>query len=59
MAGSGAATADFVYAILAVVAGATLALGPALYALWLRIAGAVVLLLLGGFGWWQTWHIEN
>jgi threonine/homoserine/homoserine lactone efflux protein len=50
LAGAGAATADFVYATLAVVAGATLALALAPYALWLRIASALVLLLLGGYG---------
>jgi threonine/homoserine/homoserine lactone efflux protein len=35
MAGAGAATADFIYALLAVIAGATLAMALAPYALWL------------------------
>jgi len=59
MAGAGAATADFIYALLAVVAGATLALALAPYALGLRIASAIVLLLLGGYGLWQAWQIDD
>jgi threonine/homoserine/homoserine lactone efflux protein len=50
MAGSGAATADFVYASLAAVAGGTLAVLLAPFALGLRVASAVVLLGLGGYG---------
>ena len=59
MAGAGAATADFIYALLAVVAGATLALALAPYTLGLRIASAIVLLLLGGYGLWQAWQIDD
>ena len=54
MAGSGAATADFLYASLAAVAGGTLAVVLAPFALGLRIASALVLLTLGGYGLWQT-----
>lgn len=53
MAGSGAATADFVYASLAAVAGGTLAVLLAPFALGLRVASAWVLLGLGGYGLWQ------
>lgn len=59
MAGAGAATADFVYALLAVAAGASLAIALAPYAFVLRIASAVVLLLLGGYGLWQAWQINE
>ena len=59
MAGAGAATADFIYALLAVIAGATLALALAPDALGLRVASAIVLLALGGYGLWQAWQIGN
>ncbi len=59
MAGAGAATADFIYALLAVVAGTALALALAPYALWLRIASGIVLLILGGYGLWQAWQIDS
>lgn len=59
MAGAGAATADFIYALLAVIAGATLALALAPYALGLQIASAVVLLALGAYGLRQAWQIDE
>jgi arginine exporter protein ArgO len=54
MAGAGAATADFLYASLAAIAGGALAgllapLAPAL-----RIASALVLFGLGGYGLWRA-----
>ena len=59
MAGAGAATADFIYALLAVVAGAALALALAPYAFALRVASAIVLLALGGYGLWGAWRINE
>lgn len=59
MAGAGAATADFIYALLAVIAGATLAMALAPYALWLQIASAIVLLALGAFGLRQARQIDG
>ena len=53
MAGAGAASADFVYACLAAVAGGALATALAPLALWLRLASALVLFGLGGYGLWQ------
>lgn len=58
MAGAGAATADFIYALLAVIAGATLAIALAPYARTLQILSAIVLLALGGYGLWQAWQIN-
>jgi len=58
MAGAGAATADFIYALLAVIAGATLAAALAPYAGMLQIASAIVLLALGGYGLWLAWRID-
>lgn len=58
MAGAGAATADFIYALLAVIAGATLAALLAPYATTLQIASAVVLLALGAYGLYQAWQME-
>jgi threonine/homoserine/homoserine lactone efflux protein len=54
MAGAGAASADFLYAGLAALAGEALAaalvpIGPGL-----RIASAVALLLIGGWGLWRS-----
>jgi len=57
MAGAGAATADFIYALLAVAAGAALSLALAPYAMGLRLASAIVLLLLGGYGLRKAWQI--
>ena len=58
-AGAGAATADFIYALLAVIAGATLAAALAPYATTLQIASALVLLALGGYGLWGAWQIDT
>lgn len=58
MAGAGAATADFIYALLAVIAGATLALALSPYATGLQIASAIVLLALGAYGLRQAWQID-
>jgi threonine/homoserine/homoserine lactone efflux protein len=58
MAGAGAATADFIYALLAAIAGVTLAIALAPYAGVLQIASAIVLLALGGYGLWQAWKIK-
>jgi threonine/homoserine/homoserine lactone efflux protein len=58
MAGAGAASADFIYALLAAIAGATLAVALAPYAGILQIASAIVLLALGGYGLWQAWNID-
>jgi threonine/homoserine/homoserine lactone efflux protein len=59
MAGAGAATADFAYALLAVIAGATLAAALAPYATALQIASAIVLLALGAYGLRQAWQISG
>jgi threonine/homoserine/homoserine lactone efflux protein len=59
MAGAGAATADFVYALLAVIAGAALAAALAPYAAVLQIASAIVLLTLGAYGLRQAWQIKS
>ena len=59
MAGAGAATADFIYALLAVIAGATIAAALAPYATTLQIASAIVLLALGGYGLWGAWQIDT
>lgn len=58
-AGAGAASADTLYALLAVVAGATLALMLAPYALFLRIASALVLLALGVHGLRKALQIDS
>ena len=58
MAGAGAATADFIYALLAVIAGATLAMALAPYATGLQIASAFVLLALGAYGLRQALQIN-
>jgi len=58
MAGAGAATADFVYALLAVIAGATLAAWLAPYAASLHLASGLVLVALGAFGLYQAWQID-
>ena len=59
MAGAGAASADFIYALLAAIAGATLAPALAPYAGILQIASGIVLLVLGGYGLWQAWKIDS
>ena len=53
MAGAGAAAADLFYAVLAALAGEALASALEPYALGLRIASALVLLGLGGYGLWR------
>jgi threonine/homoserine/homoserine lactone efflux protein len=54
MAGAGAASADFIYAGLAALAGEALATMLTPFALPLRIASALVLLGLGSYGLWQA-----
>ena len=54
MAGAGAASADFLYAGLAAMAGEVLAGLLAPFATALRIASVVVLLTLGGYGLWRA-----
>jgi threonine/homoserine/homoserine lactone efflux protein len=53
-AGAGAATVDIVYALLAVLAGAALALLIAPYALTLKVTSALILLIVGGYGIWRA-----
>jgi threonine/homoserine/homoserine lactone efflux protein len=53
MAGAGAAAADFFYASLAALAGGALASTLAPFAGGLRLASALVLLGLGGYGLWR------
>jgi threonine/homoserine/homoserine lactone efflux protein len=54
MAGAGTATADLLYAGLAVIAGAALAIALAPFATGLRFASALLLLALGGHGLWRA-----
>lgn len=54
MAGAGAATADLLYAGLAVIAGAALAAALAPFATGLRLASALLLLAIGGYGLWRA-----
>ncbi len=56
MAGAGAATVDFLYAAVAILAGATLASKLAPYAIPLRVASAVVLIILGSYGMQRAWR---
>src|SRR5574341_1874244 len=53
-AGAGAASADFVYALVVVIAGSVVAGWLAPIAPALRIASAAVLLGLGGWGLWRS-----
>lgn len=53
-AGAGAATVDFIYALMAVLAGAVLASIIAPYALTLRVISALILLIVGGYGIWRA-----
>jgi threonine/homoserine/homoserine lactone efflux protein len=57
-AGAGAASADILYALLAAVAGQTLAAALAPYAIFLRWLSAAVLICLGGWGLWKLAKIE-
>jgi threonine/homoserine/homoserine lactone efflux protein len=54
MAGAGAASADFIYASLAALAGEALAQMLTPFASPLRVASALVLLALGGYGLWRV-----
>jgi threonine/homoserine/homoserine lactone efflux protein len=54
MAGAGAATADVLYAVLAVAAGAILSRALEPYASPLRILGGLVLIALAASGLWQA-----
>jgi len=53
-AGAGAATVDFIYALLAVIAGAALASIIAPYALYFQVISALILFAVGGFGIWRV-----
>ncbi|MDE2070971.1 MAG: LysE family transporter, partial [Gammaproteobacteria bacterium] len=53
-AGAGAASADFLYAIVAVAAGSAAAVAIAAFAPPLKIASGLVLLALGGYGLWKA-----
>ncbi len=54
MAGAGAATADLIYATIAVLAGVAVAAALAPFATTLKITSIIVLLALGGYGLWRT-----
>jgi threonine/homoserine/homoserine lactone efflux protein len=58
-AGAGAATADFVYATLAMLGGTAVAPLLTPISVPLRVVAIVVLLLLGGRGLVRTWHARN
>lgn len=53
-AGAGAASADLLYAAIAVAAGSAAALTIAQLALPLKITSSLVLLALGGYGMWKV-----
>ena len=59
MAGAGAASADLLYALLAVLAGATLAPALAPYAPGLRLASGLVLLAFGGYGLRKAFLVDG
>jgi threonine/homoserine/homoserine lactone efflux protein len=59
MAGAGAATADFLYATLAVVAGAIVAPVLAPFAAPLRITGGAVLIVIAGLGIWRGMRADS
>ncbi len=54
MAGAGAATADLIYATVAVLAGVAVAAALAPYASALKIISSIVLLTLGSYGFWRA-----
>ena len=58
-AGAGAATADVFYALLAALAGQSLAQSLAPYASGLRLVSAGVLIGLGGWGLWKALHARR
>ena len=53
-AGAGAASADLLYATVAVAAGSAAAVAVTAFALPLKIASGLVLLALGGYGLWKV-----
>jgi arginine exporter protein ArgO len=55
-AGAGAASADWIYAGLAVAAGTALAVALRPFALWLAFASGGVLVALGMSGVWRVWR---
>jgi threonine/homoserine/homoserine lactone efflux protein len=57
--GAGAATVDFAYALLAVLAGAALASLIAPYALTLKVISAIILLVVGGYGIWRAKAVKH
>jgi arginine exporter protein ArgO len=58
-AGSGAATADLIYATIAATLGALVAQWLTPIAPFLKIVSAAFLLLLGARGLYQTWRVRN
>lgn len=58
-AGAAAASVDFLYAAIAVVAGIALASALAPFATLLRVLSAFVLMALGCFGIWRTWKLKD
>ena len=54
MAGAGAATADLIYATIAVLTGVAVAAALAPYATVLKITSIIVLLALGSYGLWRA-----
>jgi threonine/homoserine/homoserine lactone efflux protein len=59
MAGAGAATADLIYATIAVLAGVAVATALAPYATALKITSVIVLLGLGSYGLWRAYRRRN
>jgi arginine exporter protein ArgO len=55
-AGAGAATADFLYALLAALAGQALAQSVQPYAAGLRILSGLAVVALGAWGLWKLWR---
>jgi len=59
MAGAGAATADLIYATIAVVAGVAVAAVLAPFAGGLKIVSVIVLFALGSYGIWRAFSRRN
>ena len=59
MAGAGAATADLIYATIAVLAGVAVAAALAPFATALKISSIIVLLALGSYGLWRAFDRRN